>query len=110
SGVTSGGDELPDGQRGIYYWDIKLKKQLSGFDIRNTFTANFSYDFPTQNLTGFTGAVVGGWQLSGIQTLTDGHPLGIFDDSTVQANTIGDNENLRVNLKPGGNNNPVLGG
>jgi hypothetical protein len=44
SGVTSGGDELPDGQRGIYYWDIKLKKALSAFDIRNTFSMNFSYD------------------------------------------------------------------
>ena len=110
SGVTSGGDELPDGQRGIYYWDINLKKQLSGFDIRNTFSMNFSYELPTENLTGLAGAVAGGWQLTGILTLTDGYPLSIFDNSTVQNDTIGDNENLRVNLIPGGDNNPVLGG
>lgn len=110
SGVTSGGDELPDGQRGIYYWDIALKKGLSGFDIRNTFTMNFSYELPLQNLTGATGAIAGGWELSGILTLTDGHPLSIYDNSSVQIDAIGDNENLRANLKPGGNNNPVLGG
>jgi hypothetical protein len=110
SGVTSGGDELPDGQRGIYYWDMHLKKALSGFDIRNTFSLNFRYELPTQNLTGFAGAVAGGWQLSGILTLTDGYPLSIFDNSTVQDAQMGESENLRVNLKPGGDNNPVLGG
>jgi hypothetical protein len=71
---------------------------------------NFSYDLPTQNLTGLTGAVVGGWQLSGILTLTDGHPLSIEDNNSVQEAQIGESENLRVNLIPGGDNNPVLGG
>jgi hypothetical protein len=111
SGVTSGGDELPDGQRGIYYWDMHLKKQLSGFDIRNTFSANFSYDVPAGNLEGLAGGVLGGWQLAGILTLTDGHPLSIFDeDNSAQEARIGESENLRVNLIPGGDNNPVLGG
>jgi hypothetical protein len=110
SGVTSGGDELPEGQRGIYYWDIALKKGLSGFDVRNTFTMNFSYELPTQNLTGIAGAVAGGWQLTGILTLTDGHPLNIEDSNSVQEAQIGELENLRVNLIPGGDNNPVLGG
>jgi hypothetical protein len=110
SGVTSGGDELPDGQRGIYYWDIHLKKGLSGFDIRNTFTMNFTYELPTQNLTGLAGAVLGGWQLSGILTLNDGYPLSVFDNDGDQEARIGESENLRVNLKPGGDSNPVLGG
>jgi hypothetical protein len=110
SGVTSGGDELPQGQRGIYYWDMQLKKGPSGFDIRNTLTANFTYELPTQNLTGLAGIVAGGWQVNGILTLTDGYPLSIDDGSTVQDTQIGDNESLRVNLIPDGNNNPVLGG
>jgi hypothetical protein len=110
SGVTSGGDELPDGQRGIYYWDMHLKKQLSGFDFRNTFSMNFTYELPTQNLTGPAGAIIGGWQFSGILTLTDGYPLSIFDNNTVQDAQMGESENLRVNLIPGGDNNPVLGG
>jgi hypothetical protein len=110
SGVTSGGDELPQGQRGIYYWDMHLKRQLSAFDIRNTFTMNFSYALPTQNLTGVAGAIAGGWELSGILTLNDGHPLNLGDDSSVQEARIGELENLRPNLVPGGDNNPVLGG
>jgi hypothetical protein len=110
SGVTSGGDELPQGQRGIYYWDMDLKRQLSAFDIRNTFTMNFTYELPTQNLSGLAGAVVGGWQVSGILTLNDGHPLSIGDSSSVQEARIGENESLRVNLIPGADNNPVLGG
>jgi hypothetical protein len=109
SGVTSGGDELPDGQRGIYYWDMHLKKQLSGFDIRNTFSSNFSYDLPFK-MGGAAGAVLGGWQVTGILTLNDGHPLSIFDVNSVQDAQIGESENLRVNLINGGNNNPVLGG
>jgi hypothetical protein len=110
SGVTSGGEEFPQGQRGIYYWDMHLKRGLSAFDIRNAFTANFTYEFPTQSLTGWSGVVAGGWQLSGILTLTDGHPLSLEHSSQVQARTIGDDENLRPNLIPGGDNNPVLGG
>jgi hypothetical protein len=110
SGVTSGGDELPQGQRGIYYWDMEMKKGPSGFDIRNTFTTNFTYEFPTQNMTGLAGLLAGGWQLNGILTLTDGYPLSITDGSSEQETRIGDNEDLRANLIPGGDNNPVLGG
>jgi hypothetical protein len=110
SGVTSGGDELPDGQRGIYYWDMHLKKQLSGFDFRNTLSLSFTYELPTQNLTGVTGAIVGGWQLNGILTLNDGYPLSVYDNSTVQEAQMGESENLRANLISGGDNNPVLGG
>jgi hypothetical protein len=110
SGVTSGGDELPDGQRGIYYWDMHLKKARSGFDIRNTMSMNFSYELPTQNLTGAAGAIAGGWQFSGILTLNDGYPISVFDSSTVQDTQMGESENLRVNLIPGGDNDPVLGG
>ena len=110
SGVTSGGDELPDGQRGIYYWDMHLKKARSGFDIRNTMSMNFSYELPTSGLTGAAGALIGGWQMSGILTLNDGYPISVYDNSTVQDTQMGESENLRVNLIPGGNNDPVLGG
>jgi hypothetical protein len=110
SGVTSGGDELPQGQRGMYYWDMYMKKGPSGFDIRNTMTANFTYEPPTGNLTGLAGLLAGGWQVNGILTLTDGYPLSINDGSSAQDTRIGENEDLRANLIPGGDNNPVLGG
>jgi hypothetical protein len=108
SGVTSGGDELPQGQRGIYFWDMGMKRGLSQFDTRNSMTTNFTYELPTQNLTGLAGALIGGWQLNGIVTLMDGHPLTLTDDNVANVDRIGDTENLYANLIPGGDNDPVL--
>jgi hypothetical protein len=108
SGVTSGGDELPQGQRGIYFWDMELKRGLSQFDIRNSLTTNFTYELPTQSLTGLAGALAGGWQLNGILTLLDGHPLAVEDGNVGNLDRIGDDESLRANVIPGGDNNPVL--
>jgi hypothetical protein len=109
SGVTSGGEELPQGQRGIFFWDMGLKRGLSQFDTRKTLTTNFTYQLPGQTLTGPLGWTLGGWQISGILTLLDGHPLSLGDSSTIQRNAIGEAaESLRLNVRPGGNGNPVL--
>ncbi|MCZ6489138.1 MAG: hypothetical protein O7A06_01235 [Acidobacteria bacterium] len=43
-------------------------------------------------------------------TLTDGHPLTLRDNNDDQDDAIGDTDGLRVDLAPGGNTNPVLGG
>ncbi len=110
SGVSSGGDQLLESQRDIYYWDNELKRGLSQFDIRNSFSANFSYELPGQSLSGLAGVLGKGWQFNGIITLTDGSPLSVRDGTTIQQNYIGEVEGLRANLIPGGNNNPVLGG
>ena len=111
SGVTSGGDELPQTQRGIYGFDMQHKQGLSSHHIANYFSANFSYELPvSQNLTGAMGQLANGWQLNSIITLADGHPLSITDASNLQDDVIGDEEALRANLTDGGDNNPFLGG
>ena len=110
SGVTSGGDELLQDQRGVYYWDTHLKQGLSQFDIRNSLSLNFSYELPGQELSGAAGVVGKGWQINGIITLSDGSPLTVLDENRDQRDYIGDEEYLRADLIPGGNNNPVLGG
>ncbi len=110
AGITSGGDELPQSQRGIYGWDMHLKRGLSSQDIRNSFVTNFSYEFPLGDFGGLGNALVNGWQLNGIISLTDGHPLTVRDTSSTQNSRIGSNEMLRADLIPGGDNNPVLGG
>ena len=111
SGVTSGGDRFPQGQRSMYAWDLPLRRGLSAYDIRNSFSSNFTYQLPWgQGLTGLTGALVRGWQVNGILTLMDGSPLTVLDSSTAQNERIGQSEGLTVDLKPGGNPNPVLGG
>jgi hypothetical protein len=108
SGVTSGGDELPQGQRGLYYFDMNAKRGLSQFDMRNSLTVNFNYELPGMGLTGLAGALIGGWQFNGIVTLLDGHPLSIEDGNDANADAMGETESLRANLKAGGDNDPVL--
>ena len=110
AGITSGGDELPQSQRGMYGWDMHLKRGLSSQDIRNSFVTNFSYDFPRGDFGGVGNALVNGWQLNGIISLIDGHPLSVRDGSNAQNRRMGSNEGLRADLIPGGDNNPVLGG
>src|SRR5207247_8265809 len=73
SGVTSTGDNFVQGQRGEYAWDMKLKRGLSSFDVRHSFTSNFSYNIPSfSSAHGFMGEVLNGWQLNGILTMSSG--------------------------------------
>ncbi|MGH9194662.1 MAG: TonB-dependent receptor domain-containing protein, partial [Acidimicrobiia bacterium] len=110
SGVTSGGDELPQSQRGIYAWDMYLKRGLSSYDVRKVFTANVSYELPWgRDLTGVAGVFAKGWQVNSVITLSDGYPLSVDEESAFQVRAIGDDEDLRPDLIPGGNQNPVTG-
>jgi hypothetical protein len=110
SGVTSGGDELPQSQRGIYAWDMHLKRGLAAYDVRKVFTANAAYQLPWgTDLTGLMGVLASGWQVNAVLTLSDGYPLSVEETSTAQIARIGDDEDLRPDLIPGGNNNPVTG-
>jgi hypothetical protein len=110
SGVTSNGDELPQGQRGIYAWDMYLKKGPAAYDIRKVFSAHASYELPFgRELRGLAGALAAGWQVNTIVTLMDGYALSVEEQNDEQRRRIGDDENLRPDLIPGGNNNPVTG-
>jgi hypothetical protein len=110
SGVTSGGDELPQSQRGIYAWDMYLKRGPSAFDVRKVFTANLSYTLPFGNdLTGVAAVLGKGWQVNSVITLSDGYALSVEETSNAQSQRIGDDEDLRPDLIPGGNSNPVTG-
>ena len=108
SGVTSTGDNFVQGQRGDYTWDMKLKRGLSSFDVRHSFTSNFSYNIPSFSAAhGFMGEVLNGWQLNGILTMSSGYPFSIEENRTAQVNAIGNRDNLRPSLISGGNNNPI---
>jgi len=107
---TTGSDNFPEGQRTIYPWDWNMNKGPAGFDIRNSFVTNFSYELPLgANLTGVGGYLVKGWQVNGILTLSDGHAFSVNDSSTVQNNAMRRAAGLRPNLVPDGNTDPVLG-
>lgn len=106
------GGEFVENQRMIYYWDRHLNRSLSSNDIRNNLTANFSYELPLGgNLAGVAGYLVKGWQINGILTLSDGVPISIVDTATrQQRDRMAEVGGLRVDLIPGGDNNPVRGG
>ncbi len=69
NGTTSALPEfIPDYNRG-----------LSEFDIRHNWVLNFTWALPFgNNLGGAKGAVLGGWNLSGIWTMRGGNPLTVF--------------------------------
>ena len=111
SGVSSGGDNFFQGQRTVTgFWDLYLDRSLSAFDIRNNFTANFTYQLPGDTLDGFVGALAKGWRVNGILMVADGFPLSVSGATTAAVNRVGNADGLRANLVEGGNNNPVLGG
>jgi outer membrane receptor protein involved in Fe transport len=71
----------------------------SADDIRNRVVAAYVWDIPFgSNLTGISGGVLKGWQLSGIATLSSGSPLFINQDG----DTLNvDSEEIRPNLVSG---------
>ncbi|PYS17422.1 MAG: hypothetical protein DMG17_09730, partial [Acidobacteria bacterium] len=111
SGVTSTGDNFVQGQRGDYTWDMKLKRGLASFDVRHSFTTNFSYEIPAfKTANGWKGVMAKGWQLNGILTMSSGYPFSVEENRTAQVNALGNRDNLRPSLIPGGNNNPIRKG
>ncbi|OFW42813.1 MAG: hypothetical protein A3J28_06030 [Acidobacteria bacterium RIFCSPLOWO2_12_FULL_60_22] len=82
---------------------------LSSFDVRRNLVGNLTYDLPWQNSARAAARWIGGWQVSGIVTLSDGMPFTAssgFRRSQNQQNTVSD----RPNLLPGKSKNPILGG
>jgi trimeric autotransporter adhesin len=64
--------------------DPNRDKSLSAYDVRNNFLANFSYDLPFgpgkvigSGLGRIPGAIVSGWQVNSIVSLTGGNPIDI---------------------------------
>jgi outer membrane receptor protein involved in Fe transport len=79
--------------------DISSEYGTSADDLRNRLVAAFVWDIPFgSTLTGITGAVLKGWQLSGITTLTSGSPIFIVQDGDT-LNT--DSEDIRPNIVAG---------
>ncbi|HLY97809.1 MAG TPA: TonB-dependent receptor [Candidatus Angelobacter sp.] len=77
--------------------DIKAEKALSSFDHRNRFVANVVYPISFfRSSHGFAGAMLRGWQVSGITILQSGAPFTV-NLGTDQAN-IGPGPAQRPNL------------
>ncbi|MBI4484034.1 MAG: TonB-dependent receptor [Acidobacteria bacterium] len=100
----------------IYMIHIRtLNRGLSNFDVRQNFNLNYTFDLPFgpgrrlgRDLTGFAGKLAEGWQVSGITSISSGPPFTAIVGRD-QSNIFNVN-NTRPDLRPGSNNNPVLGG
>jgi hypothetical protein len=97
-------------QRTNLLWNMDHWRGRSTYDIRNNFVANVTYDLPRMPYTGVAGALVNGWQANTIISISDGHPFSILDTLREQAQRMERADGLRANLRPGGNNDPILGG
>jgi hypothetical protein len=106
---TSTGDELNQGQRGIYGWDMYMKWGPSTIDIRNNMVTNFSYEVPGGNFGGIGNAILNGWQLNGVLTLSDGAPMTTYGETSENEDRIAEIEYMRPDLRPGFSNNPTEG-
>jgi hypothetical protein len=102
-------DELNQSQRGIYGWDMYMKWGPSTIDVRNSLVTNFSYEVPGGNFGGIGNAILNGWQINGILTLTDGAPISTFSETAENEDRIAEIEFMRPDLRAGFNNNPTEG-
>lgn len=78
------------------------------FDIRNAFVASYTLNEPWfKDRKGFSGAVISGWQLSGITRAQSGFPLTVTGSATLGA-LSGENFTDRANMISGTAINPGI--
>ena len=66
----------------LYGHDINFNRGLSGYHLKNVLTANYTYDLPLgQGMSGFSGHLLSGWQLTGIMTFQSGQPFGVLQQA-----------------------------
>ena len=87
--ITNGDSEYPlqaawegNGTSGaLNTYNLKVEKALSQFDVTNRVVLSYTYELPFgkgkpfANKRGVTNALVGGWQVAGVQTYQTGYPL-----------------------------------
>jgi hypothetical protein len=89
-------------------FDQVRAKGRSGFHVKNRFTANFTADIPSGDLSGVADKLLGGWQVSGIVTLAGGNPVNLtvsFDRANLDLSRPAEQN---PNLNSGADNNPIL--
>ena len=59
--------------------NLNLDWGRTSFDRTHRVIANFSYDLPRLSTSGFKGALLGGWSMSGIVIIQSGTPMSLID-------------------------------
>jgi hypothetical protein len=107
SGVATG-DQASAPQGTVDPEDPNRQRARSNLDALNNVVISFSYPLPFQFQSRAASAVLGGWEISGISTITSGRPFTVrtgFDHDHNGDGGDGD----RPDIIPGGVQNPISG-
>jgi hypothetical protein len=109
SSTNSPGASLRSPQSIMYPGDYGLDWGLSDFNSKHDVVGYFGYQVPLRVDSKALGAVVNGWKLDGIGTVTSGLPFTALLSTSVSRNLSTAGLAERPNLKPGFSNNPTSG-
>jgi len=107
SGVA-GGDQASAPQGTVDPEDSNRQRGRSNLDALNNVVISYSYPLPFQFQSRAASMILGGWELSGISTITSGRPMTVRTGFDHDHNLDG-GDGDRPDLIPGGNQNPVSG-
>jgi hypothetical protein len=79
SGSFAGDNYAADITPTIPYWDLRIVKGPSDFNVRRNLVINTLWNIPTGSLSGPLTWVAKGWQVGGILSLSDGVPIWPLD-------------------------------
>jgi len=69
------GDPFLNSITSLPFFDLKLSRGLSDFDIRQNFVINYTWRLPSPSSAGFLNVLAGGWELGGIYQASSGLPF-----------------------------------
>jgi len=94
--------------------DLSSERGLSSLHVQHNFILAYSYELPFgsgrhwgNQWSGPLNSVLGGWSVNGTNTIRSGLPVNI-QMTPRQSGCAAQSCNERPDLRPGGNNNPVL--
>lgn len=112
---SEGGGGLRAAPPGFGTDAIANRKGLSAFDVRNNFSANFSYALPVGSgqayaLGGLANTILGGWSVNGVLRFADGTTLEVHGSraSNLRTNEFGDLSSDPANIVAGRKANTVF--
>ncbi|MQA92643.1 MAG: hypothetical protein GEU90_20880 [Gemmatimonas sp.] len=88
--------------------DLSRNWSLALHDRRHNLVINGLWRLPGQELGGIPGALVGGWQLSGVLAVQSGRPISASLGFNRSRNLATENLFEVPNLKPGASGNPIV--
>ncbi|MGH9375614.1 MAG: TonB-dependent receptor domain-containing protein [Terriglobia bacterium] len=76
SSGTTDGDQFQNGISSLFFFSQKIRRGLSDYNVGRNLVLNYTWDIPTpSSFTGIERGVLGGWELGGIFTASDGTPF-----------------------------------